>query len=56
MTVDVIEAGLRHYALLSREDAPSAPCCETGHPDPESAALHAWKLTRAIARREAKAA
>lgn len=55
MTVEVAEAGGKHRALVPGDGGESFPCCEHGHPDAGSAALHAWKLTRAIARRDAKA-
>ena len=51
MTVTVAEEDLRHRAVIDE----TIPCCEPGHPDPAGAALHAWKLARAIARVEAKA-
>lgn len=51
MTVTVAEEGLRHWALIS-----GTVCCGPGHADALEAARHAWMLTRAIARREAKAA
>ena len=53
MTVTVTETGDRHRALVTH-DGKAAWCCE-GHPDAGSAALHAWTLTRAIARLDAKA-
>jgi len=54
MTVTVAQTDDRHRALVPNGERP-AFCCEHGHADAASAALHAWKLIRAIARREAKA-
>ena len=51
MTVTVAETGDRHRALVTH-DGKAAWCCE-GHAEAAEAARHAWKLTRAIARREA---
>jgi hypothetical protein len=47
VTVTIAEEDLRHRALVDG----IIPCCSAGHPDAESAALHAWRLTRAIARK-----
>lgn len=55
MTVDVTEEDLRYRAEVPVDDD-ALPCCEVGHEGAEEAARHAWALTRAIARREAKAA
>jgi len=55
MTVEVAEAAGKHRALVPSDGGESFPCCEPGHPDPGSAAHHAWTLTRAIARLKAKA-
>lgn len=55
MTVTVAETDDdRHRALVPAGERPVL-CCEPGHPDAAEAALHAWKLARAIARHEAKA-
>lgn len=51
MTVEVAETLGRHRAQTDAGD-----CCEAGHPDAAEAAAHAWKLTRALARREAERA
>lgn len=50
MTVDVIEEDGRHFAEVPVDDD-ALPCCEVGHEGAEEAALHAWTLTRAIARK-----
>lgn len=49
MTVTVAEDDGWHRALIYG----TIPCCSPGHPDAEEAARHAWKLTRAIARKQA---
>jgi hypothetical protein len=53
VTVTVAEMLGRHRAQVP-DDAGVADCCEAGHADAEEAAGHAWKLTRALARREAE--
>ena len=50
MTVTVAEEDGRHFAEVPVDDD-ALPCCEPGHADAEEAALHAWTLTRAIARK-----
>ena len=50
MTVTVTEADGWHRADVPFE-GDNLPCCTPGHPDAEEAAAHAWRLTRAIARK-----
>jgi hypothetical protein len=50
VTVDVIEEDGRHFAEVPVDDD-ALPCCEPGHDGAEEAALHAHRLTRAIARK-----
>ena len=47
MRVLVTATDLRHWAVTDGK-----PCCEAGHADAPEAARHAWRLTRALARRE----
>lgn len=54
MTVTVAEMLGRHRALIPDGDG-LADCCEDGHGEAEDAAAHAWRLTRALARRETTA-
>ena len=55
MTVTVAEQDGRHRAAVPVDDG-ELPCCTAGHPDAAEAASHAWKLTRAIARKAERAA
>jgi hypothetical protein len=50
VTVEVAEEDRRFRASVPVEDD-DLPCCEAGHADAEEAAAHAWRLTRAIARK-----
>lgn len=50
MTVDVAETDGRHRALVDVGDM-SVRCCEHGHAEAQEAAMRAWLLTRAIARK-----
>ncbi len=50
MTVTVTEEDRRFRAAVPVEER-DLPCCAPGHADPLEAARHAWKLTRAIARK-----
>jgi hypothetical protein len=50
LTVDVAEEDLRYRAGVPVDDG-ELPCCGAGHPDAAEAARHAWRLTRAIARK-----
>jgi hypothetical protein len=45
----------RHFASVPF-GGEQLPCCTAGHPDPEEAARHAWRLSRAIARKASRAA
>lgn len=47
MTVIVVETDLRHHARID-----SCDCCESGHGTALEAAQHAWRLVRALRRRE----
>jgi hypothetical protein len=55
VTVTVAEMLGTHRALVP-DGAGVADCCEAGHPDAAEAAAHAWRLTRALKRREAERA
>lgn len=55
MTVTIVEDDGMHRAVVS-VDGTGAWCCESGHLEAEDAAAHAWKLTRAMARKTARAA
>jgi hypothetical protein len=50
VTVTVTELDGRHRAEVPFE-AIDLPCCTAGHADALEAAAHAWRLTRAIARK-----
>jgi hypothetical protein len=50
LTVEVVEVDGRHRASVHAGDA-DLPCCTAGHADALEAAAHAWRLTRAIARK-----
>ena len=50
MTVTVTEEDGRHRASVTFEGH-ELPCCTPGHGEAAEAAEHAWKLTRAIARK-----
>lgn len=50
MTITVTEEDRRYRAAVPFEGH-DLPCCTPGHADAEQAAQHAWKLTRAIARK-----
>jgi hypothetical protein len=39
------------YRALVPVDGTGIRCCEAGHADAAEAAAHAWRLTRAIARK-----
>jgi hypothetical protein len=52
VTVTVAEENGGHRALIDE----TIPCCSPGHPDAGEAARHAWRLTRAIARKAERAA
>jgi hypothetical protein len=54
MSVTIVDEDGTHRAVIAI-DGTGAWCCEAGHVEAEEAARHAWKLTRAIARHEAKA-
>jgi hypothetical protein len=50
VTVSVTETAGRHRASVDVGDM-SVRCCEHGHAEAHEAAMHAWLLTRAIARK-----
>jgi len=54
VTVDVSGEDGRYRAEVDVE-GDELPCCEAGHAGPEEAARHAWRLTRALARKTASA-
>ena len=54
MTIEVAEDDGRHRASVPFE-GDTLPCCTAGHADAVEAAAHAWRLTRAIARKTAAA-
>lgn len=53
MRIRVAETRPGVHAALVDHGGKAVPCC-AGHPDPYEAATHAWKLTRALQRLEAR--
>lgn len=55
MTVTIVDEDGCNRAVVAF-DGTGAWCCEAGHTEAVEAAAHAWRLTRALERKAARAA